>query len=77
MEPDAELLAEVADRLLVLHAGRLVADGTPAEVLGDVAGMGAAGIRVPDVTVAAVSLGLPSPLPVTLADAVHRLAGRP
>jgi energy-coupling factor transporter ATP-binding protein EcfA2 len=76
VEHDVELLAEVADRLLVLDRGRLVADGTPAAVLGDAARMESAGIRVPDVTVIASALGLANPLPVTYADAVHRLADR-
>jgi len=75
VDHDVELLAEAADRLLVLHDGRLVADGPPAAVLGDVAGMAAAGIRVPDVTAVAAALGLAGPLPVTLQDAARRLGG--
>jgi energy-coupling factor transporter ATP-binding protein EcfA2 len=76
VEHDVELLAEVTDRLLVLHAGRLVADGAPATVMGDAVRMGAAGVRVPDVTVVAGALGLAGPLPVTVADAVRRLSDR-
>ncbi len=68
VEHDVELLAERAGRLLVLHEGRLVADGPPGDVLGDVLGMSAAGIRVPDVTAVAHALGsgMRTSLPVTL-----------
>ena len=57
VEHDVELLAERMDRLLVLHEGRLVADGPPAEVLGATAAMDAAGVRVPDVTAVAAAVG--------------------
>ena len=79
VDHDTELLAEYADRLLVLDAGRLVADGTPAEVLGRVDAMGAAGIRVPDVTAVAAAVlrrDAGPMLPVTLGDAIERLGAR-
>jgi energy-coupling factor transporter ATP-binding protein EcfA2 len=82
VEHDVELLAERADRLLVLHEGRLVADGTPAAVLGDVAAMEAAGVRVPDVTAVAAAVWgsghrpAAGSLPVTLEDGVRWLGGR-
>jgi energy-coupling factor transporter ATP-binding protein EcfA2 len=77
VEHDIELLAERADRLLVLHEGRVVADGTPAAVLGDPARMRAAGVRVPDVTAVADAIGTGGPLPVTLADGIRWLVDRP
>ena len=77
VEHDVEVLAERADRILVLHDGRLVADGTPAAVLGDVAAMRAAGVRVPDVTAVAAALGgrEGEPVPVTLDGGLRWLAG--
>jgi len=66
-----------ADRILVLHDGRLVASGTPAAVFGDVAAMRAAGVRVPDVTAVAVALNgrAGEPLPVTFEGGLRWLAG--
>jgi energy-coupling factor transporter ATP-binding protein EcfA2 len=51
---DVELLAEHADRILVLDQGRLVADGPPAEVLGKPDQLAVHGLRPPQVTEAAV-----------------------
>jgi energy-coupling factor transporter ATP-binding protein EcfA2 len=75
VEQDVELLAERADRLMVLREGALVADGTPAQVLGDVRAMEAAGVRVPDVTAVAAGLHAEGdePLPVTLAEGLRFL----
>jgi len=44
---DMELLAEVAHRLVVLHRGKVVADGPPARVFGDERAMGATGLQPP------------------------------
>ena len=76
VEHDVELLAERADRILVLHEGRLVAVGSPAEVFGDVSAMRGAGVRVPDVTAVAAALGgrAGGSLPVTFDDAIRWLA---
>jgi energy-coupling factor transporter ATP-binding protein EcfA2 len=78
VEHDVEILAERADRILVLHEGRLVAAGTPPAVLGDVVAMRAAGVRVPDVTAVAAALAGSEgePLPVTLDGGLRWLAGR-
>lgn len=74
VEHDVELLAERADRILVLHEGRLAAAGAPAAVFGDMVAMRAAGVRVPDVTEVALALGgrvgdvgaaVRAPVPVT------------
>jgi energy-coupling factor transporter ATP-binding protein EcfA2 len=67
VDHDVELLAEHADRILVLDGGRLVADGTPQMVLGGVTGaggssgtggarVGGTGLRIPDVTAVAAGL---------------------
>jgi energy-coupling factor transporter ATP-binding protein EcfA2 len=78
VDHDTERLAEVADRLLVLAGGRLVANGSPGGVLGDLQAMAAAGVRVPDVTAAAALLGtVPGPLPVTFEDGIRSLAPPP
>ena len=37
VEHDVEMVADVADRLCVLVAGRIVAEGPPSTVLGDLA----------------------------------------
>jgi energy-coupling factor transporter ATP-binding protein EcfA2 len=82
VEHDVELLAERVDRLLVLHDGRLVADGAPAAVLGDIPGMDAAGVRAPEVTAVAAAFRATrpvqrsEPLPVTLEEGVRWLAAR-
>ncbi len=74
-EHDVELLAERADRLLVLHEGRLVANGPPAAVLDNVPAMRNAGVRVPDVTAVALALGGTTRrrLPVTLEGGIRWL----
>lgn len=40
--------AAQADRLIVMHAGHIVADGVPAEVFRDVEGLRALGLEVPE-----------------------------
>jgi energy-coupling factor transport system ATP-binding protein len=47
---DMPLLADVADRLVVLADGRVVADGPTREVFGDAGMMTAAGLLAPQVT---------------------------
>lgn len=71
---DAEALAEHAGRVVLLAAGRVVADGPPARILGDVALMGAHGLRPPQVTQVFRCLGSTA-APVTL-DAALALAPR-
>jgi energy-coupling factor transport system ATP-binding protein len=47
---DMDLVVAVADRIAVMHAGRVVADGTPREVFADSATMTATRLRPPQVT---------------------------
>ena len=85
-EHDVERLAEVADRLAVLEAGRVVADGPVRAVLSGLAGRGMG--PLPAVTELAARIGPPgltvaggpgATLPVTVDEAVTWLApaGRP
>ena len=53
------LLADVADRLVVLDAGRAVADDAPRTVFADGAVMRQAGLRPPQVTRLALRLDGP------------------
>lgn len=65
-----------ADRLVLLHAGRIVAEGAPATILADVERCAAAGIRPHDVCRVFAALGLPDPpLDVDAAAARLRDAG--
>lgn len=79
IEHEVEVMARYADRVVVLHHGELVANGTPADVLGDVDALAALGLRAPDcvrVTRAVErQLGLPAgPAPTTVEAAAERLA---
>ncbi len=53
---DMERLVENADRILVLAEGRLLLDGTPADICRHPAVLQRAGIRIPQVTEFAISL---------------------
>jgi energy-coupling factor transporter ATP-binding protein EcfA2 len=68
---DVEALAEVADRIVVLDAGRIVMDGPPAQVLARVDDLAMRGLRVPQVTQFARALRPEAPdLPVTVPGAL-------
>ncbi len=49
VEQDAEMLAQFADRVAVLDAGRIVDVGTPREVFGRVEALEARGVAVPQI----------------------------
>ncbi len=49
VEQDAEMLAQFADRVVVLDAGRIVDTGTPREVFGRVEALEARGVAVPQI----------------------------
>ncbi|MBM4408773.1 MAG: ATP-binding cassette domain-containing protein [Chloroflexi bacterium] len=75
-EHEVEVLAEYADRIIVLDEGRIALQGTPSEVFGEVETMARLGLRVPQVAEFAHAVRGQSaaarrgPLPVTLAEAV-------
>jgi energy-coupling factor transport system ATP-binding protein len=80
-EHEVEVLAEYADRIIVLDNGSVVANGSPREVFADTEALERIGLRPPAVTdFASVlrrsSAGWPGPLPVTVADAVAALSPR-
>jgi energy-coupling factor transport system ATP-binding protein len=76
---DMDLVAAVADRIVVLHAGRVVADGTPRAIFSDPATMSATRLRPPQVT--RLSMALPwttdTPAALTVDELLHdvRAAG--
>ena len=53
---DMRLIADVADRLVVLDAGRVIADGPPGAVFADEAAMLTAGLEPPQATALALRL---------------------
>jgi energy-coupling factor transport system ATP-binding protein len=86
---DVERLAAQADRIVVLHEGRVVADGPAAEVLGQPGLLADRGIRVPQVTELAARVAhawpgpagarsepVSTPLPVTVEAALAWLGNR-
>ena len=76
VEHDVELLAEHADRVIVLEGGRLAVDGTPEAVFATLAHMGRT-TSVPPVTALAARLDpAATALPVTVEGAVGWLSGR-
>ncbi len=76
-EHEVEVLAEYADRIVVLHEGRIAMQGTPAEVLSRVAELDALGLRSPQVTEFAHALsGASADLPVTMDGTLRWLEAR-
>ena len=73
IDHEPEIIAEWADRLLVLDAGRVVYDGSPAGFFADDAAVSAARLRAPQVSEVAIALRERSrydgSIPVTLAEA--------
>ncbi|HEY0700618.1 MAG TPA: ATP-binding cassette domain-containing protein, partial [Micromonospora sp.] len=81
VEHEPELVAQWADRLLVLHDGALVHDGPPAEFFAVVGRAEAVGLRPPQVTSVCHALQRAGRLPadrtaVTLDEAVSLLRDR-
>jgi energy-coupling factor transport system ATP-binding protein len=67
--------AEMADRLLILSQGRIVADDEPARLLARVEFLEEHGVRPPDLSRVAQRFGLPVPLR-SIEEAESRLRGR-
>lgn len=70
---DMSLLAEASDRLVVLHEGRVAADGTPREVLSDRALLATTSLRPPQIS--ELSLALPGRAGRPAALSVDELVG--
>ena len=72
---DISLLAEMSDRLVVLHDGRVAGDGPPRDVLSDREVLAATGLRSPQIT--ELSLELPDrggrPVALTVAELADEL----
>lgn len=80
-EHEVEVMAEYADRVIVLDGGRVVANGTPIEVFSQTELLENIGLRAPQATELAVGLrnrfgAWIGPLPVTADDAVAALDSR-
>ncbi len=76
-EHEVEVLAEYADRVVVLHEGRIVLQGSPQEVLGQVELLESLGLRSPQVTEFARALsGASDALPVTIDETIPWLEAR-
>lgn len=73
---DADVMAPLADRLIVLQDGRVVADGPPAELLAGNA-LPAAGASTTDAATLAGAANLPAPRPITTAELLARTTVRP
>ena len=71
---DAEVAAELADRVAVLDAGRLVLEGTPAQVFAQVERLHGLGLEVPQLAELSRRLGI-DPIWLTVEQAVQALAG--
>jgi energy-coupling factor transport system ATP-binding protein len=72
---DADAVAALADRVVVLQAGRVALDGSAASVLGDVARLHAIGVDAPQMAEVSACLGLEPPC-LTVAAAAEALQTR-
>jgi energy-coupling factor transporter ATP-binding protein EcfA2 len=74
---DMSLLAEASDRLVVLHEGRVAADGTPRDVLSDRVLLATTSLRAPQIS--ELSLALPGrggrPAALSVDELVSELRG--
>lgn len=77
-EHESEVLASFADRIVVLHEGKIVMIGTPTEVFSRGVELAKLGLRVPQATQLALSLSEPGArgLPVTTGEAIAWLEAR-
>lgn len=77
IEHEVEVLADFADRILVMDKGRVVMNGTPAEIFSQVDALNKLGLRVPEATELANILekkGLwKGPKPIRTEEAVSRV----
>jgi energy-coupling factor transporter ATP-binding protein EcfA2 len=70
-ESDPQVIAALAERVLVLDAGRIVLDGPPSRVYADVEGLARIGVATPPAALFAAQARLngASPAPLTVAEA--------
>lgn len=77
IEHEPELIAEWADRLIVLESGRVIFDGVPVDFFGNASLVAAAGLRSPQVSEAADALAdagrFEGRIPARLAEAIEVL----
>lgn len=77
IDHEPEIIAEWADRLVVLTLGRVVYDGPPGDFFADPHAVSAAGLRAPQVSEVAIALrdrgDYDGPIPATLPDAIELL----
>lgn len=77
IEHEVEVLADFADRILVMDKGKVVMNGTPAEIFSQVDALNKLGLRVPEATELANILekkGLwKGPKPIRTEEAVSRV----
>ena len=77
IEHEVEVLADFADRILVMDKGKVVMNGTPAEIFSQVDALNKLGLRVPEATELANILekkGLwKGPKPIRTGEAVSRV----
>ncbi|HZG14148.1 MAG TPA: ATP-binding cassette domain-containing protein [Candidatus Bathyarchaeia archaeon] len=71
---DMQLVAEYASRVIVMAQGEIMCDGTPQEVFARQDLLDLAQVEAPPAARFAASIGLPAPLPLTLAALKERLA---
>ncbi len=76
-DQDPTSIARDATRVVVLHEGRVAADGPPATVLGSPAALRRHGVRPTDAAAVLEALGVEAPVPTGVADVARRLAIRP
>ena len=55
---DTEVAAQIADRVVVMHGGRIIADGHPREVFVQSALLAEAGLKTPPVVQISCALGM-------------------
>jgi len=77
IEHEVEVLALYADRIIVMDGGKVIMNGTPAEIFSQVEKLNALGLRVPEATDLAHRLGKQKlwkgALPTTTEEAVGAL----
>ncbi|MFW5991636.1 MAG: energy-coupling factor ABC transporter ATP-binding protein [Halanaerobiaceae bacterium] len=76
-EHEVEVIAEYADRIIILQEGELIKSGTPEKVFNDVQSVTDAGLRVPQVTefghvLRKKGYTISGKLPITLEDGIDK-----